>query len=311
MVGAVSGEPADLEHVGLLYHGDDDLLAVVSRFVRAGRRSEEPVLLALPADRLGRLRKRLGPDGDRLPGMDMVELGRNPGRIVGALLDFARAQHGRRVRIVTEPLWSGRSAAETRQVIRHEELLPAAFAGTPARILCPYDADALPAAALAGAVRTHPTMLEHGHARRGPAPGRVPAEPALDAVPGSATTLRFAAGDLTTVRHRVRRWAAGAGMSPQRGDDLTLAVHEVLSNSVAYGGGRGRLRLWVEGPRVVAEICDAGRLADPLAGRRRPDLESTAGRGLWVVHQLCDLVETRTTADGLTTRLHLARNGTG
>jgi anti-sigma regulatory factor (Ser/Thr protein kinase) len=30
------------------------------------------------------------------------------------------------------------------------------------------------------------------------------------------------------------------------------------------------------------------------------------GRGLWMMHQLCDLVEIRSSEDGLTLRLHMA-----
>lgn len=57
----------------------------------------------------------------------------------------------------------------------------------------------------------------------------------------------------------------------------------------------------------MAEIRDAGRLANPLAGRRRPALASVnGGRGLWMIHQLCDLVEIRASDSGLTLRLHMA-----
>ncbi len=56
----------------------------------------------------------------------------------------------------------------------------------------------------------------------------------------------------------------------------------------------------------MAEIRDAGHLADPLAGRRRPALASVnGGRGLWLIHQLCDLVETRASDSGLTLRMHM------
>ncbi|MFJ3979375.1 ATP-binding protein [Streptomyces sp. NPDC090021] len=89
-----------------------------------------------------------------------------------------------------------------------------------------------------------------------------------------------------------------------------MAVSEAAANSLAHGGGKGTLRLWTAagaGAGVVAEIHDGGLLADPLAGRRRPSLTSAhGGRGLWMIHQLCDLVEVRATEHGLTLRLHVA-----
>jgi anti-sigma regulatory factor (Ser/Thr protein kinase) len=68
------------------------------------------------------------------------------------------------------------------------------------------------------------------------------------------------------------------------------------------------LRLWTtEQGAVVAEIRDNGSLHNPLAGRRRPAITSAnGGRGLWMIHQLCDLVEIRATDTALTLRLHIA-----
>ena len=42
-----------------------------------------------------------------------------------------------------------------------------------------------------------------------------------------------------------------------------------------------------------------------LAGRRRPIPDAGRGHGLWVVNQLCDLVELRTGSTGTTVRLHM------
>jgi hypothetical protein len=54
-------------------------------------------------------------------------------------------------------------------------------------------------------------------------------------------------------------------------------------------------------------VRDSGWIADPLAGTLRPDPDSgMGGRGLWVVHQVCDLVEARSSANaGTTTRVHM------
>jgi len=41
-----------------------------------------------------------------------------------------------------------------------------------------------------------------------------------------------------------------------------------------------------------------------LAGRVRPSVAQPNGRGLWLVNQLCDLVQLRTLADGTVVRVH-------
>ena len=47
-------------------------------------------------------------------------------------------------------------------------------------------------------------------------------------------------------------------------------------------------------------------ITDPLAGQRRPAPDATGGHGLWLVYQVCDLVELRSDASGTTIRMHMA-----
>jgi hypothetical protein len=42
-----------------------------------------------------------------------------------------------------------------------------------------------------------------------------------------------------------------------------------------------------------------------MAGRERPTSERDGGRGLWMVNQLCDLVQLRSFPDGAAVRLHM------
>jgi hypothetical protein len=55
---------------------------------------------------------------------------------------------------------------------------------------------------------------------------------------------------------------------------------------------------------VVCQAENSGAIADPLAGRRAPERQQDQGVGLWIVHQLCDLVEVRNGAR-TTVRAHL------
>jgi hypothetical protein len=56
---------------------------------------------------------------------------------------------------------------------------------------------------------------------------------------------------------------------------------------------------------MVCQVKNEGAISDPLAGRRNPRPRAQQGMGLWIVHQLSDLVEMR---DGTrtTVRAHLA-----
>jgi hypothetical protein len=65
------------------------------------------------------------------------------------------------------------------------------------------------------------------------------------------------------------------------------------------------VRLWRSGGSVVGEVVASGRIDDPLAGRRRPAASAPDGRGLWIINQLCDLVELRSRGLRTTLRMHM------
>jgi len=58
---------------------------------------------------------------------------------------------------------------------------------------------------------------------------------------------------------------------------------------------------------LVVEVADAGRLDDPLAGRRPAPPHQLGGRGLLMVHHLADLVRTTTGPGGTATRTYWRR----
>jgi hypothetical protein len=59
------------------------------------------------------------------------------------------------IRIVGEPIWSGRSADQVLLWTRYESLLNLEFAGLPVTLICPYDAATLDATILEQARATH------------------------------------------------------------------------------------------------------------------------------------------------------------
>lgn len=265
--------------------------------------------VAAPTDRVQRLHALFGP-ADRLTLIDMSVIGVNPARIIPAWRDLADAAvaAGAPFLGVGEPVWKGRTAPELDECHRHEALINVAFADDPAwRLVCPYDLDGLDAAVIDDARSTHPTVVD-------PVVGRaeVPVdgieafralERPLDRVPGHAATRRFVLADLRDIRDHVRWHGELAGFSRERMADLVLAVTEMATNSIRHGGGAGTLDVWLDGDAVLCQTRDAGRIADPMVGRRRPTLDQPSGRGVWILHQICDLVQIRSSADGTTVRV--------
>ncbi|MFH9656699.1 anti-sigma factor RsbA family regulatory protein [Streptomyces sp. NPDC017248] len=296
-------------HPALFYTTQEDYLREVGGLIRTEAARGRPVLVAVPGDRLTSLRETLGAEAGDCTWTDMRQAGRNPGRVLSLLHEFADRHADRFPVIVGETIWVGRTPAEAREATRHEALTNLAFADRPATLVCPYDT-ALPEQVLALAHRTHPVITRPGDVR--PSPGYTDPHAVCqdcDAPlpePADPLVLHFQERDLSAVRDTAGKWAQDAGLSPRRHTDWLLAVNEATGNSVRHGGGHGTLRLWRTADAVVAEIRDRGRLTDPLVGRRRPDpLSPAGGRGVWMMHQLCDLVEVRTPSSGLIVRLQV------
>jgi anti-sigma regulatory factor (Ser/Thr protein kinase) len=299
-------------HEAFLYAGEVDFLTGTLPFLREGIAAGEPVLMVVSAAKIGLLRSALGGDADRVAFADMAEVGANPARIIPAWRDFVAAfDGGGHARGIGEPVWAERTPAELVECQRHETLLNLAFAGVPAWwLLCPYDTTTLGPEVLAEARGSHPFVSQGGVAAlsagyRGLDQAAEPFAAPLPDPPGRPPELGFGPGSLARLRALVAQHGAAAGLARARIADLVLAVDEVATNSLRHGGGRGTLRIWREADAVVCEVRDAGRIEDPMVGRERPAVDRDGGRGLWMVNQLCDLVQLRTFATGAVARLHL------
>ncbi|MEV8038372.1 anti-sigma factor RsbA family regulatory protein [Streptomyces sp. NPDC086182] len=306
---ALRGEP--FVHPALLYRGDREYVEGTTRFVSDGVAAGEPVAVAVPPARLELIRGTLGPLGADVRWIDMTQAGRNPGRIIPSVLRaFADAHPGVHVRIIGEPVWDGRTAAEYPACVQHEALINTAFGGRDVTILCPYDARALSHDVIADAHATHPVVISGGRRRVSPSydPAGVLARcnQALRHPPGAAT-VGFDAQLLPAARDFAISEARERGMTRARSQDLNLVVAELTTNSVVHGGGSGTLRIWAESEQIVCEVRDEGRLSDPLAGRHPVRPDQIGGRGLFLVHFISDLVRVYTDDSGTTVRSYIAR----
>ncbi|MFE9454719.1 anti-sigma factor RsbA family regulatory protein [Streptomyces sp. NPDC006739] len=298
-------------HPALFYRTDQEYTRQTVSFLREGLDNGEPMAVAVPGPNLELIRSGLGADAEGILFLDMTEAGRNPGRIIPKVLrGFADAHPQGRVRIIGEPIWAGRSAVEYPACAQHEALINAAFEGRAVTILCPYDEVRLDPQVLADARVTHPTLIS-GEGREWVSDvydwqavvSRYNQE--LPRVPDAAV-FSYGAEDLPGVRHFAVAQSARLGLAGERLVDVELAVSELTTNSVVHGGGRGTLAMWAEQGQLVIEVRDAGRLSDPLAGRRPPERGQVGGRGLMLVNYVSDLVRVHAGDDGTTVRCYLS-----
>lgn len=299
-------------HEALFYSGEDGFLRGTLPYVREGLAAGEPVLVAVVEQRARLLRDALGEDAPRVRFLELDAIARNPARAIPAWREvlLEHAGHPRGVRAVGEPAWAGRSVAALDECARHESLLNVAFSCGPAwRLLCPYDLAALDAATIDAARTTHPALMHEGVSRRNGAylpldiaPG--PFNGSLPAPPADHEQLLFTRMGLSAVRNLVAARAEAGGLSVVTGEELVLAINELATNSVQYGGGGGTLRIWSEPGAFVCEVRDRGFIRDPLVGRLAPPVDQHGGRGLWLVNQLCDLVQIRSAPSGTVVRVH-------
>lgn len=302
------------DHPGLLYRDTEEYLRGTTSFVRAAVAAGDAVLVAVPGDNLALLRDRLADVAGAVRFADMAEAGRNPGRIIpGVLLAFAAEHQGRRVSIIGEPIWPGRSDVEYPACAAHEALINSVFAGHDAAILCPYDAARLDEARLRDAWRTHPVMIDAGGRRPSPWYTDPLATAArfnrpLPQPPSTAEAMSFTSvQDLSRVRRFVSGYAGRAGVPQTRTDDLVAAVNELVENTILHTAAGGVVTVWAEDEHLVCQVDDRGHLADLLAGRVPPAAHTEGGRGLLLANLLCDLVRIHTRPGGTTIRLHMRR----
>jgi anti-sigma regulatory factor (Ser/Thr protein kinase) len=296
-------------HQALIWRNGADRPAALAGFIQEGVKQGEPVCVGVSAALSGPL--RAAADGQpRVRFFEMAELGRNPGRIISAMLDFATAHPGAPLRFISQPSWAGRSAAENAEAARHESLIELALAEVTATVLCVYDARELDGQVIACAEQTHPVISDGGPPRPSPryaGQGVLPSECDQPLPPPPLTAARLAyERDLRPVRAQVAACATGAGLGAERTADLVLAASEVAANTLRHTAGGGTLTAWVTDREVICQVSDSGHITNPLAGRRRPASDAS-GQGLWVVHQICDLVELRSGPEGTTIRMRMRR----
>ncbi|MFI6511981.1 anti-sigma factor RsbA family regulatory protein [Streptosporangium sp. NPDC050855] len=304
-----------LVHQALIYDDDRAFLAATTGFCLDGLAGGDRVLAVTTEANAGLLRTALGGAADEVEFAVARDWYDAPGRTLAAYNAYVETHSAahRRIRVIGEPVWHGRDGRQEAEWTRYESVINVAFADSPAWILCPYDTRTVPGRVVADARRTHPELLDGSGAHRSDAyadpasfthaADRLPLPPPP---PGAGVTVRFGA-DLARMRERVAAWAGTLGLPAERVERLVLAVNEVATNAVEHGGGHGEIRLWADAGAVHCDVTDPGSMDAPFPGHLPPALPGGRGHGLWVVRQVCDLLEIRTGRPGTQVRLRLTR----
>jgi hypothetical protein len=305
-------------HQATLYGSDEEFLAMAVPFVTDGLAEGEPVMVTTTSANLDLLADALGPLGTEVDCAESAYFGRRTAqRATGFIRYWRRKAAGPspRVRILAEPVWSGRSPREVTSWKRMESALNVALADTGVWMICPYDTRVVAPGIAADARRTHPSLTSDGRTIE-PSPDY--ADPArfiahcdstpLDEPPSGAATLTTA--DLPSLRRFVTERARAHGLTAERGTLLAVAAYEAAVHL------RGRVDPMPDAPttarvwdRMGALVCDlrqpGAHVSDPVAGFRPPDRAAAPGDGLWLTRQICDHVDIRTEGASATIRLQV------
>lgn len=112
----------------------------------------------------------------------------------------------------------------------------------------------------------------------------------------------FTAEELPSLRHAVHDSARACGLAGDALDDFVVAVHELATNAIRHGGGRGRIDLRRDGDTLLCDVIDhgpgfPGAVPTPAG---LPSPQAPGGRGLWLAQHLTDTLLITDSPGGVT-----------
>ncbi|MFI9388254.1 anti-sigma factor RsbA family regulatory protein [Kutzneria sp. NPDC052558] len=288
-----------LRHQGCLYGSDGEFLATAVPFVRDGLARGEPVLVATTSANLELLHEAMGEEADGVDYAESAYFGRRPPQRATAIHRYW-TRHGEPVRIIAEPVWTGRSRREVEAWQRMEAGFNEVLADADIRLICPYDTRIVAPAIVEDACRTHPELVVGDAAEPSPrfmAPSEFVRAHRTAGPPDVAADIFRFEGDLAAVR----RYVLDRATPLLRSEDDVATFGIAVGESITYllGHGVTRLSVWVRAAagRVVCTLHSDQPLAvQPFVGYRHGD-------GLWLTNQICEWLDVRADAGGCTVEL--------
>jgi hypothetical protein len=302
--------PPSIHHAAV-YGSDDEFLAMAVPFTRGALAAGEPVLAATTSANLELLTAALGENAAQLDQADTVYFGPRPPQRIAEFEKYARQRgNGGRVRVLAEPFWAGRTAAEVSDWQRMEAGLNVLLEGTGIWMMCPYDTRQVPEPVIDSVRRTHPALVEGTTTRRSPGYADPPSFAAsldrpLPPVPGSAAVLP------ATIRLRdIRGFAAShAADDLGRGSAslMTVAIHETAAFVKNATGSPVTTRIWQQPGAIACDLrADGPAALGTFDGFRMPDpSQPRPDDGLWFARQFTTRLDLRATNVGVQARLQL------
>ncbi|MFI0447192.1 anti-sigma factor RsbA family regulatory protein [Actinomadura sp. 6N118] len=304
-----------LLHRALLYGSERDFADVTVPYLHEGVKAGDAVVVITSAARTALLREQLGAEpAARIEFIGQGDWFKGP---MQTLADYYDRTHRDwwprgRLRLLTEPVWTGLTPLEVREWKRHEAILNVAFAGTPSTFVCAYDTSALDGHIIVDAAHTHPELVDPEGVRASehfvdPAEFYAGCNaPPLAPPPAGAARRAFASGELPGLRAFLSVESMRLGLPEEQVLPFVLAVNEVATNIIRRGGGQGGVWLWAEGGELICDVADPGRpMEDRFLGYLRPRPHQPGGAAMWAVRLLCHIVEIRSGEHGVLVRMHL------
>lgn len=306
-------------HSLLILDSGRSVRQVLAPAVRQALESSDGVVMAVGADTARLLRDELGGAAGQLEWRDTSAFYQRLGFAYEAFRRFLADAHaaGRRIHLFAEPDVAGdgddagtvdRPAA----YLAYEAICNETYAVYGCEVTCLWDAR----------VHSAPTIdnvrLLHSH-ELGPA-GREPSRGYAGARDYLASRNQLPLPlpakvdwemDLTSLnaipllRADLRDWARGRGFAPPAQAEVAMAVNEVATNALTHGKPPAAVRAWHDGDTVIVQVDDQG--GNPLpatAGYVPPDGHYATPRGLWLVRQLADVMQTHTQGSTTSVRLY-------
>ncbi|TWP45739.1 hypothetical protein FKR81_38575 [Lentzea tibetensis] len=308
-----TGHHGPLEHQVVVHGSDEEFLAAVVPFLRAGIAAEDepPPLLVSTARKMDLVRDEMGADREHVAFIPNHEW--YTGTAANAMAHAAgyiamNTGPAGRIHAAAEPDWTGRAGSSPREItewIRFEAMANVLLAPFGVHAMCPYDTRTTDPAIVEAARSAHPIEVLGTEKRvcatyENPLSliAKLDAKP-LPKRPKSAKTIHLHR-DVESVCRFVRAQAILHGLGT-----LEAGVFESAVAEVAHLAGEGYVHTWSHDGASVCEIHRlTGKIDDLLIGFRPPRTrEPQPGQGLWFTRQVCEYVDVRSGPDGWTIRM--------
>ena len=306
---------ATFEHRACLYGSDRQFLEMALPFLETGLANGEPVLAVTTPANLELISSALGARADDVDYAESAFFGRRPPQRIAAFHRYWQRHGPRRdggqVRILAEPVWTGRSAREIAAWKRMESALNVALAEAGIFMICPYDTRITGPGIIESARRTHPALAQGPDATASPDyadPVAFATESyarPLPEPPDEAASFEFS-GNLRSLRQFVARRAAAHGLAEDRAGLLVQAAGEVGTYLKYLDRGHVAVRTWEQAGAVMCDFSQpVASIRDPFLGLRPAGLKARPGDGLWLTSQICDWMDISSGRGGGTIRLQV------